>query len=223
MITNNIDTDLDIANGARGEIIDIKLDPKEPPLGTAPVVRLEHLPVTVLVKLHRTRAGRLTGLEENVVLVEAIPSTMNIKIRLKNSQTTSRTVTRHQIPMTGAYALTDYRAQGQTMTAAIADIAMPPSGTLTLFNLYVALSRSSGQESIRLLRDFNEDIFMQPHNPALTQEDERLETLHETTKRWWETMKTDAGYEAALLNHRLSLNLAARNREDEDNLHQRVE
>ncbi|TFK80876.1 hypothetical protein K466DRAFT_459022, partial [Polyporus arcularius HHB13444] len=56
MVTSNIETDLDVANGARGEIIDIVLHPDEPPIGTDPVVTLHHPPSYILVKLHRTRA-----------------------------------------------------------------------------------------------------------------------------------------------------------------------
>ncbi|RDX55293.1 hypothetical protein OH76DRAFT_1331288, partial [Lentinus brumalis] len=56
MVTSNIQTDLDLANGARGEIVDIVLHPEEPPIGDAPVVLLQHLPVYVLVKMARTRA-----------------------------------------------------------------------------------------------------------------------------------------------------------------------
>ena len=43
MVTMNIDTDLDIANGARGEIVDIVLDPDEPPLSQDPVSHLKYL------------------------------------------------------------------------------------------------------------------------------------------------------------------------------------
>ena len=57
--------------------------------------------------------------------------------------------------MTPAYAFTDYRAQGQTIPYVIVDIATPPTGGLNLFNLYVALSCSSGRSSIGLLRDFD--------------------------------------------------------------------
>ncbi|KAF8195698.1 hypothetical protein K438DRAFT_1586944 [Mycena galopus ATCC 62051] len=63
----------------------------------------------------------------------------------------------------GAYAFTDYRSQGQTIGHVLVDIASPPSGKLSLFNLYVALSRSSA-------------------------EDDRLEGLNEQTKRWWQEM-----------------------------------
>ncbi|TFK78127.1 hypothetical protein K466DRAFT_457325, partial [Polyporus arcularius HHB13444] len=56
MVTSNIETDLDVANGARGEIVDIILHPDEPPIGPDPVVTLHHPPAYILVKLHRTRA-----------------------------------------------------------------------------------------------------------------------------------------------------------------------
>ncbi|KAJ7766932.1 hypothetical protein B0H14DRAFT_2969347 [Mycena olivaceomarginata] len=81
--------------------------------------------------------------------------------------------------MTGAYAFTDYRSQGQMIPYVLVDIASPPSGTSSLFNLYVALSRSSGRESIRLLRDFNDELFMQAHDPS----------LNSRTQQWWKEMQ----------------------------------
>ncbi|KAI6019038.1 hypothetical protein BKA83DRAFT_4057556 [Pisolithus microcarpus] len=69
--------------------------------------------------------------------------------------------------MTCAYAFTDYHSQGQTISHVVVDIARPLSGGLNLFNLYVALSRSSGQNTIRLLRDFDEKLFMGNHSSDL--------------------------------------------------------
>ncbi|KAI6120905.1 hypothetical protein EDD16DRAFT_1424604, partial [Pisolithus croceorrhizus] len=63
--------------------------------------------------------------------------------------------------ITSAYAFTDYRSQGQTIPYAIVDIAKPPTGALTLFNLYVALSRK------------------------LLAEDDRLVLLDNETASWW--------------------------------------
>ena len=96
-----------------------------------------------------------------------------------------RTVRRHQFPITAAYAFTDYRSQGQTITYVLVNIAPPPRGTLTLFNLYVALSRSSGRDTIRLLCEFDNDMFRKTHDPVLLQEDERLENLDSETKAWY--------------------------------------
>jgi hypothetical protein len=63
----------------------------------------------------------------------------------------------------------------------------------SLFNLYVALSRSSGRETIWLLRDFDDALFLKGHDPVLLAEDDRLESLNESTKMWWQEMRTRMG------------------------------
>ncbi|KAI0681789.1 hypothetical protein C8T65DRAFT_598087 [Cerioporus squamosus] len=76
-----------------------------------------------------------------------------------------RTVQRRQFPITPAYAFTDYRSQGQTIPTVLVDIKSPPGPSkLSLFNLYVALSRSSGPE------------------------DMRLDMLNRQTRDWWRQM-----------------------------------
>ena len=185
MVTDNIETDLDITNGARGEIVDIILHPDEPPIGDLPVIKLRCMPSYILVKLTRTRATPLEGLQNSVILIEPAITTYCIKIQ---RHTVQKTVQQRQFPMTAAYAFTDYHSQGQTLPYVIVDIASPPTGTLCLFNLYVALSRSSGRASIRLLRDFDDKFFMASRDPALVDEDERLEKLNVETKSWDERM-----------------------------------
>lgn len=61
MITENIEIDLDLTNGAQGEIVDIALHPDEPPIGDKPVVHLEYMPAYILIKLSRTRTTTLEG------------------------------------------------------------------------------------------------------------------------------------------------------------------
>ena len=56
------------------------------------------------------------------------------------------------------YAFTDYKAQGQTMECVFVDISKPPSGALSPFSVYVALSRSRGRRTIRILRDFDHSV-----------------------------------------------------------------
>ena len=95
----------------------------------------------------------------------------------------------------------DYRSQGQTIPAVIVEIATPSTGKrclfpdghvltlvaggLSLFNLYVALFRSSGQSTIRLLRDLNVKVFQAAHYPELLAENDRLETLNNKTLKEW--------------------------------------
>ena len=52
----------------------------------------------------------------------------------------SKTNVCKQLLLTTAYTFTDYQPQGQTIQNAIIDIASPLMGTLTSFNIYVALS-----------------------------------------------------------------------------------
>ncbi|KIM60951.1 hypothetical protein SCLCIDRAFT_123157, partial [Scleroderma citrinum Foug A] len=57
MVTQNVKMDLDITNGAHGTIVDIWLNPDEPPISTVqPLIQLKYMPVCILVKLERTRA-----------------------------------------------------------------------------------------------------------------------------------------------------------------------
>ena len=187
MVTDNIETDLDMTNGARGEIVDIILHPDEEiPQEDDNIVYLKHLPAYILVKLSRTRATKLMGLEEGVIPIEPALTRYRIRTQKTTGEIIQKTVRRRQFPMTAAYAFTDYRSQGQTLWYVIVDIGSPPTGTLTLFNLYVALSRSSGRSSIRLLRDFDDAMFKMGHDPALMMEDERLEDFNKMTQKWYE-------------------------------------
>ena len=103
-----------------------------------------------------------------------------------NKNGTKTTVTRYQLPLTLAYAFTDYRSQGQTLEPVIVDIGPPPFGHLKTFNVYVALSGGTGRDGIRLLHDFDETLLQHP-SEYLRLEDERLDTLNESTKQLWET------------------------------------
>ncbi|KAH9917575.1 hypothetical protein B0H21DRAFT_660592, partial [Amylocystis lapponica] len=123
----------------------------------------------------------LHGLQDGVLPIELSVKSFRIVVPIIHDsvQTTlEKTVSRRQYPITAAYTFTDYRLQGQTILYVVVNIASPPSGSdLTLFNIYVALSRSSGRDTIRLLRDFDERIFQKPIDPYLAREDERLRNL----------------------------------------------
>jgi hypothetical protein len=164
------------------------LHPDEPEVPNEPIVKLKHLPSYILVKLTRTRAKGLEGLDDGIIPLEPATTKFQIKLKTSGKKLKTYTVTRKQYPVTAAYAFTDYRSQGQTLPYVIVDIAKPPTGALTLFNLYVALSRSSGRSTIRILREFDENMFKKSHSTELLMEDDRLERLNRTTKLWWDTM-----------------------------------
>ena len=179
LVTYNLETELDITNGVRGIITDIILDAREPCQDRTPVWRLQYLPKYILVRLERTKISKLSHLDDNVIPIEPMMISMELNMTGKSK---SRTVQRTQYPITGAYAFTDYRAQGQTIPYSLVDIGPPPHGTLSLFNLYVALSRSPGRDHIQLLMDFDDKMLLKKHDPALLEEDKRLERLDQQTK-----------------------------------------
>ena len=184
MVTFNIETDLDIANGARGEVVQVVLDERESKYSASQsTVQLEYPPAYVLVKMLSTKVSRLEGLEDNVIPIQPMERSFTISVGDK-----TKTVVRRQLPLTAAYAFTDYRSQGQTIHHAIIDIASPPTGTLTPFNIYVALSRCRGRDGIRLLRDFDENLLTSHPSEYLRLEDKRLARLNQETKEKWRTM-----------------------------------
>jgi hypothetical protein len=192
LVTQNIDVDIDVTNGARGEVVGVVLDPDEEDIDEdATIVELRKMPKCVLVKMTRTRAERLEGLEDGVIPIEPRTMPILVNVRLREGKMVKRTIKRTQFTMTAAYGFTDYRSQGQTIPTILVDVAKPPSGKIDLFNLYVALSRSSGRDTIRLLRDFEDDMFLTVHDPELAIEDDRLKRLDEQTEKWWKRMKEE--------------------------------
>jgi hypothetical protein len=81
------------------------------------------------------------------------------------------------------------------MDAVIVDIAKPPGRSkLTLFNIYVTLSRSSGRDTIRILQDYDEKALMQPWNHELVIESTRLEKEDAETISWWHKLAESGGW-----------------------------
>lgn len=187
MVTFNVDTDIDIANGARGEVKEIILDECESKFCmTTPIVELDYPPAYVLIKLNRTKVKTLERLEKGVLPLT--PLQRNFRVIVNGNE---QVVTRKQLPLTPAYAFTDYRSQGQTISNAIIDIAMPPSGGLSPFNVYVALSRGHGRDNIRLLRDFDEKLLTTHPSEYLRIEDQRIMKHDRITEEWWNLKKQE--------------------------------
>ena len=81
LVTNNIETDLDMTNGAWGTIVDIVLHLDEPPLGDELIVHLKYLPSYLLMKLSRTCVSKLDRLDDAVIPVEVKSSSMHIHVK----------------------------------------------------------------------------------------------------------------------------------------------
>jgi ATP-dependent exoDNAse (exonuclease V) alpha subunit len=192
LVTENIEKELDLTNGTRGEVVDIVLDPREPPLpDDANTVLLHYLPPLILVRVFRdpSKSRTLPGLEQDVTPIEPATHWIQINDHVEGREVTKR-IKRRQYAMTGAYALTDCRAQGLTLDSVIVDIAKPPDRKgLSMFNIYVALSRSRGRDRIRLLRDFDNDLLLKMADQNLRDDDQSTARADARTERvWWNSL-----------------------------------
>ena len=106
-------TELDIANGACGTIVDIIPNEEEEPVGAnLEVIHLTRSPTYVLFKMYRTKTTQLEGLDVGILPIQPMDRTYAIKVGPAMS---SKTVHRHQLPLTTVCVFTDHRAQGQPL------------------------------------------------------------------------------------------------------------
>lgn len=139
MVTQNmVETNLDITNGAQGIIVDIRLNPEAwgatiqsmTTIDTAQIFASVHTCETWNLIAHVPVNWRTWGVHhpcgtgQQAILHHLLHCRGNI---------CNTHLQRHQFPMTAAYVFTDYCSQGQTISSAIMDIAMPLTGVLKLF------------------------------------------------------------------------------------------
>nr|GAT47621.1 predicted protein [Mycena chlorophos] len=174
MVLFNISTEADLANGTRGEIIDIVLDACEqdtleldPTTGHA---ILQYPPAAVLFKPNSISSAfpQFEGLPAGVIPV--VPSTAKFTVGAGPGRG-KVTIIRKQLAMTPGYAFTDYKSQGQTIGYMLIDLGKPPTGSLTPFSAYIALLRSHGRENICILRGFDRALFTTHPSEMLRRED----------------------------------------------------
>lgn len=189
MVTLNLATEADLANGSRGVIHSIVLDPRETASDSdrdeEGVVKLQYPPAMIMFKPFHYEFAPFPGLEPG--LIPIFPSEAKFNIHYRTNPKTQ--VYRRQYAMVAAYAFTDHKAQGQTLGYAIVDIGPTRRFPVDPFAAYVALSRSRGRGTIRLLRHFDPGIFTQHPSEALRVEDGRLATLAKKTAE-----KFDSGF-----------------------------
>jgi len=138
MVVMNVATEADIANGTRGTIHDVILNPRETITQRDDgAIVLKYPPAAVIFKPDEKCNIKFDGLEEG--LVPILPSRATFTVDTKNG---THSICRCQLALTPGYAFTDYKSQGQTIEYVLIDTSQPPSGSLSPFSAYVTLSRS---------------------------------------------------------------------------------
>jgi ATP-dependent exoDNAse (exonuclease V) alpha subunit len=185
MILANLSTEADVANGTRGTIKGIILDPREersePDEDGA--IRLTFPPALILFEpdggsqissafVDKRERHSINIPEGQIPLT---PCVANFTVTMRDGSKLS--VGRQQYALTGGYAFTDIKSQGQTIEVLVVDLRNTPTGKISPFSAYVALSRSRGRGTIRLLSDFDDKLFQTHPNADLEAEMQRLQLI----------------------------------------------
>ena len=179
MVVLNIATEADVANGMRGTVQGLVLDPREEysPPNKNGHIHLHFPPPVIYFKPDMQTNVVFKGVPNGIISIS--PSMVRFSVDVAGGKVK---LERRQLAIVPGYAFMDYKAQGQTMECVIVDISKPPTGALSPFSVYVALSRSRGWQTIRILKDFDPALFMHHPSKDLRVDMMRLERLDQTTK-----------------------------------------
>ena len=108
-------------------------------------------------------------------------STLTFEIR--RNRKVIRSATFKQFPVTLAYAITDYKCQGETYAnGLLTDLRKPLTGSSEAASLYVQLSRVRTINQLSIMRWFDPAELRKPLPDDLIKELEWQEMMDETTK-----------------------------------------
>ena len=91
-------------------------------------------------------------------------------------------VTRTQLPIPPAFAITTYKAQGLTVEKIVVDLQLPPTAS-QVASIYVPLSRVKRAEDLAILRPFVMKILQIRPSPAQNAELALLDELDRKIQR----------------------------------------
>ena len=201
LLTDNIACELGLSNGTQGIFRELIYDDHEEPDSLK--VRSEvfpsntiyiRKPLYALVEINTSQVETsLDGLCPKLIPIPLIKKQFTIPIKQLFGRLFERMeggkkipqviqVTRTQLPIVPAFAITTYKAQGRTMNKIVVDLQVP-LGTLQVASIYVPLSRVKRAEDIVILRPFDMKVLQVRPSPAQDAELKRLDELDKKTKR----------------------------------------
>ena len=163
-LTDHIDRspDKQLLRGKIGEIHSWILDEKETSVYENGVRVLKKLPKVVMVKFRTPTGGdldwRLPGLDENG-LYPIVPKSGQWFLDKSRPHPVLK-ITRKQIPLAPAFAMTAHASQGQTLKGgAIVDLCIGKGSNL--LGSYVAMTRVKSMKDLLIYRPFPRELFTQ--------------------------------------------------------------
>ena len=168
-LTKNIATTYGLVNGTEVELISICTNDKS----------LNTMPEYLLVKIindNQSKKIKFNDLPDNIIPLFIHENTFSVNLESNYLKTKSVSIRRKQFPLTLAYALTHYKAQGKTLNKIIVDLSKP-IGKLDFSYSYVVLSRAKKLKDIKILRDFDVSMLKPKLPESLITELQRLKDL----------------------------------------------
>ena len=201
LLTDNIACELGLSNGTQGIFRELVYDDQEGSGGLK--VKSEvfpsntiyvRKPLYALVEINTSQVETcLDGLRPKLIPIPLSKKQFTVPIKqlfgrlFERGQRAKKApeviqVTRTQLPIVPAFAITTYKAQGLTMNKIVVDLQVP-LGTSQVASIYVPLSRVKRAEDVAILRPF--DMKVLQIRPSLTQDAElkRLDELNRKTQR----------------------------------------
>ena len=205
LITHNIATELHISNGSIGRLVKVVYEDEEEPVDATAISNLTfpsntvyvRKPLYALVQLPQCKlSSALTDLQPTFIPI--VPELKTIKVDLKSilssaqkrllQNKTTITITRCQLPIIPAYAMTTHKYQGKTLESGVIDIVPPPYSKPDLAQtFYVPISRFTSLEAMAILRPFPRSILNQKPHPDMKAELQRLQSIDST--EWLSTAR----------------------------------
>ncbi|OJT07430.1 ATP-dependent DNA helicase PIF1 [Trametes pubescens] len=170
MIRENLAFSKRLVNGAEGTIHNVLYEV------------IDGKPRATVAYVHVPGAGKITPeLDEDIVPI--FPESSSFKCTISvGGKKAPKTVSRLQLPLVPAYAYTDYKSQGKSLTRAIVDLASAHS----LQGVYVMLSRVRSLEGLMILRPFSVAKVCARLSQELRDELDRIDRLDEATQEWFD-------------------------------------
>lgn len=184
VITINICVNDSLANGTLGILRKIVYENKSvdhtcSQQGKATV--LKNPPKYVIVELIDRTIGAYEDLPPNHVPIYPVQRACIRTVYSRTGNKIDKTFQRTQLPLTPAFAFTDFKCQGRTLKRAVVDLVGCSGRTNN--SVYVMLSRVQKLEDLLILRPFPEKALNMKPSPALSDELARLDKCAQETKK----------------------------------------
>jgi hypothetical protein len=195
LISHNIATELRLSNGSIGyfeSVVYHNIESNHVPLNELfpPDTIYVQRPLYALVRIPTSNIRTsLHGLDDKIIPI--YPEKKSFRVDLRTHLTgrqrrligdrTSLTITRTQLPLLPAFAITTYKSQGKTLDYGILDLVPPPYTKFQHPDIYVPLSRFQSLDTTAYLRPIPKSAFFTKPNSLMLREINRLENLARDT------------------------------------------